>query len=167
VSPEARNQLLFIAVVLVLLFVLVIRPARKRAQQVSKLQAALTVGDQVMLTSGIFGTVLTIDDEKARVQVDVADGVVLTVHRGAVAEIVRDIPTDLGDGDLGRVSGTDDDPVDNPVDGPAGKSDEATDRPSNPTSGPPDSPPSRGASTTASPETDATTSHDAGTRGAN
>jgi preprotein translocase subunit YajC len=154
VSPEARNQLLFIAVVVLLLFVLVIRPARKRAQRVSKLQAALSAGDTVMLTSGIFGTVLGIDEEKARVEVTVADGVVLTVHRGAIAEIVRDVPAD---GDSGETLDTGDpgDPGDT-VD--SGDTADTVDGDSTTTT-------SSTSSTTT--DTNATTGHDAGTRGAN
>lgn len=140
-SPEARNQLLFIAVVVLLLFVMVIRPARKRAQHVSKLQAALSRGDEVMLTSGIFGTVLSIDEEAARVQVGVADSVVLTVHRGAIAEIVHDVPAHAPDAPEGSEGS---DAADTDTASPADTADGAE-----------------------VADTDATTSHDATKRGAN
>ena len=94
-SPGVLGQLLPIILVVLLLFVMVIRPARKRAQQVSKLQSALSARDEVMLTSGIYGTVESVEGDKVRVWV--ADGVVLTVHRGAVAEIVHDVPADGDD----------------------------------------------------------------------
>jgi preprotein translocase subunit YajC len=93
VSPGVLGQLLPIILVVLLLFVMVIRPARKRARQVSQLQSALSARDEVMLTSGIYGTVESVEDDKVRVVV--ADGVVLTVHRGAVAEIVHDVPADV------------------------------------------------------------------------
>ena len=143
-STEARNQLLFIAVVVLLLFVMVIRPARKRAQHVSKLQAALSRGDEVMLTSGIFGTVLSIDEEAARVQVSVADSVVLTVHRGAIAEIVHDVPADASD---------------------APDASEGSDAADTDTASPADTADSADGAEVA--DTDATTSHDATKRGAN
>jgi preprotein translocase subunit YajC len=95
VSPGVLGQLLPIILVVLLLFVMVIRPARKRARQVSQLQSALSARDEVMLTSGIYGTVESVEDDKVRVVV--ADGVVLTVHRGAVAEIVHDVPADVDD----------------------------------------------------------------------
>lgn len=143
-SPEARNQLLFIAVVVLLLFVMVIRPARKRAQHVSKLQAALSRGDEVMLTSGIFGTVLSIDEEAARVQVSVADSVVLTVHRGAIAEIVHDVPADASDAPDASEGSEGSDAADTDTASPADTADGAE-----------------------VADTDATTSHDATKRGAN
>jgi len=93
VSPEVLGQLLPILVLVLLLYLLVIRPARRRAHKVSQLQQALSVGDEVMLTSGIFGTVTEVSDDD-RIHVSVADGVVLTCHRGAIAEIVRDVPAE-------------------------------------------------------------------------
>ncbi|MGA9344012.1 MAG: preprotein translocase subunit YajC [Nocardioidaceae bacterium] len=88
-SPDAQFQLLFIVLMIVLVYVLVIRPARRRARQVESLQASLQVGDEVMLTSGIFGSITRLDGDRA--EVTVSDGVVLTVHRGAIGEIVRDV----------------------------------------------------------------------------
>ena len=83
-------QFVPIALLLVMLYLLVLRPARKRARDVAALQAALSPGDEVLLTSGIYATVDAIEDD--RVRVSVADGVVLTVHRGAVGQIVQDVP---------------------------------------------------------------------------
>jgi preprotein translocase subunit YajC len=162
VSPEARNQLLFIAVVVLLLFVMVIRPARKRAQHVSKLQAALSPGDEVMLTSGIFATVLSIQDDTGRVQVSVAEGVVLTVHRGAIAEIVRDVPADEATTD------SDSDSADAPDSAAASSADDTTRSADAP--GAKDAPAATDTDTAKDsddPDTDATTSHDATSRGAN
>src|SRR5262245_61191235 len=87
---KSLAQLLPIILVVLLLYVLIIRPARRRANKVSQLQSALSIGDEVMLTSGIYGTVTQVEDD--RTHVAVADGVVLTVHRGAIAEIVHDVP---------------------------------------------------------------------------
>jgi preprotein translocase subunit YajC len=114
VSPEVLGQLLPIVVLVLLLFLLVIRPARRRAQKVSKLQEALSVGDEVMLTSGIFGTVTTVAGD--RVHVRVADGVELTCHRGAIAEIVRDVPADETSEELPEASETSDTSADTDTD---------------------------------------------------
>jgi preprotein translocase subunit YajC len=67
-------------------YFLLIRPTRRRAQEVRALQSALGVGADVILTSGIFGTVTAIADE--RVSVEIADGVVVRVHRGAIGKIM-------------------------------------------------------------------------------
>jgi preprotein translocase subunit YajC len=121
VSPGVLGQLLPIVLLVLLLFVMVIRPARKRAQKVSRLQAELVASDEVMLTSGIFGTVEAMEGDKVRVSV--ADGVVLTVHRGAIAEIVHDVPvdddTDLYDAQDSTDASTDDPGAAAPDDGPS------------------------------------------------
>lgn len=88
---EASAQLLPLLLLLVLLYLLVLRPARKRARDAASLQSALSAGDEVMLTSGIYGTVVAVADDRA--SVSVAEGVVLTVHRGAVGQILRDEPS--------------------------------------------------------------------------
>jgi preprotein translocase subunit YajC len=106
VSGNALAQLLPLLLLVVLVYFLMIRPARRRAQQVSRLQAALSVGDEVMLSSGIFGTVESVFDD--RVNVKVADGVVLVVHRGAVNEIVRDVPAESATAADGEPGGAED-----------------------------------------------------------
>ena len=83
-------SLLTVAVVLVFAYLLLIRPARRRAREVTTMQNALSVGDDIMLTSGIFGRVTGIVDEK--VTVEIAPGVVVSAHRGAIGKILRDVP---------------------------------------------------------------------------
>lgn len=80
--------LLPLVVLVVLAYFLLIRPTRRRARETAALQAALSPGDQVMLTSGIFGSVVAIEGESLRIEV--APDVVLTAHRGAVGKIVTD-----------------------------------------------------------------------------
>ncbi len=83
-------SLLPLVAIALLFWLLIIRPNSRRQKEIARMQAALSVGDQVMLTSGIFGQVRSTDDE--RLQVQVADGVVLTVARGAVGTVVEDRP---------------------------------------------------------------------------
>lgn len=66
-----------------LFWLMVIRPARRRQQQQNDLQAALQVGDSVMLTSGIFGTVERLDTD--RIGLRLTDHVVIEVAKAAVA----------------------------------------------------------------------------------
>ena len=85
---DSIGPLLPFVVLLALAYLLFIRPARKRAQQVQTLQSALSVGDEVMLTSGIYGHLVGLDE--SRVSLEVSPGTVLTVHRAAVEKVVRD-----------------------------------------------------------------------------
>lgn len=89
-SSEDLAGLLPLLVLGVLAYFLFIRPARNRAKDVQKLQNALSAGDEVMLTSGIFGTVQDIVDDQIRVEI--SPGVSVMVHRGAIGKIIRDVP---------------------------------------------------------------------------
>ena len=73
-----------------LFWFLIIRPASKRQKELSRMQGALNVGDDVMLTSGIFGTVAADDGENLHVLV--ADGVTIKVARAAIANVVQTEP---------------------------------------------------------------------------
>ncbi len=66
----------------VLFWFLAIRPQQRRARELQAMQQALSVGDEVMLTSGVYGTLTEIDEETIRVEI--APGVTITVARGAV-----------------------------------------------------------------------------------
>jgi preprotein translocase subunit YajC len=74
-------------VLLVLAFLLlVVRPARARQREFQSLQDQLEPGLRVMLASGIFGHIESIDDDT--IELRVAPGTVLTVMRQAVSRVV-------------------------------------------------------------------------------
>ncbi|MBA2773182.1 MAG: preprotein translocase subunit YajC [Nocardioidaceae bacterium] len=104
-NQDNLGALLPLVLLLVLAYFLMIRPARKRAQETAQLQSALSVGDDVMTTSGIFGRVVEATDE--HVGLEVATGTVIRVHRGAVGKILTDTPaTDAAVGEAEVDSGS-------------------------------------------------------------
>lgn len=78
--------------IVLLFWLLVIRPQQKRQKATQRLQASLEPGQRVMLTSGIFGTVTSLAED--RVRLVVADGVELEVVRAAVAQVEQPTPVD-------------------------------------------------------------------------
>ena len=66
----------------VLLIVFMVFTQRKRQRETRSLQAALSVGDEVCTTSGLFGTITTIDD--AVVTLEVSPGVTVRFDRRAI-----------------------------------------------------------------------------------
>ncbi|HEY0888233.1 MAG TPA: preprotein translocase subunit YajC [Nocardioides sp.] len=74
-----------VLIVLVFWFLL-IRPQQRRARELQQMQSALKPGDEVMLTSGLFGTIEQITDEY--LLVEVATGVTVKVVRGAIGRVV-------------------------------------------------------------------------------
>ncbi len=55
----------------------------KRMKQMRKFSSALNVGDQVITSSGIFGTIKHLDDTSG--WLEIADGVTIRVDRRAIA----------------------------------------------------------------------------------
>ena len=89
-------QYLPLVLLLVLFWFLVLRPARARQRSVVSLQDSLEVGQQVMLTSGLYGELVALSDET--VELRVAADTVVTVARLAVARVVGDeAPADGGE----------------------------------------------------------------------
>lgn len=105
--PELASLLPIVAIALIF-WLLIVRPASRRQKEVARLQSGIDVGDRVMLSSGIYGVITATADD--RVHVQIADGVVVEVARGAVASVDRQPATD----ELGT-----DGPTTGPVDGGA------------------------------------------------
>jgi preprotein translocase subunit YajC len=84
----AYAQLLVILVAMVGFWAIVMRPARNQQRKVQHLQANLEVGQQVVLSAGIFGTIRSLTETRA--EIEVAPGTVLTVARQVVVRRVED-----------------------------------------------------------------------------
>lgn len=63
-------------------YVLVLMPMRRRQKKVSDFQSGLKVGDKVITTSGIYGSITKLDEKS--VQVQIADKVRIEVARAAI-----------------------------------------------------------------------------------
>lgn len=84
----ASAQLLVILVAMLGFWAIVMRPARNQQRRVANLQSELEVGEEVMLSSGIFGTVHALSE--GRVELELAPGIVVTVARQAVVRRVEE-----------------------------------------------------------------------------
>lgn len=93
--------LLLIGFVLIM-WLFLIRPTSRRQKELRALQSSLAVGDEVMLTSGVYGTVRVVEDDTALVEV--ADGVTIKVARAAIGSRAPEAPVD--------------EPAEEPVDAP-------------------------------------------------
>lgn len=80
-SGAGLGNLLVLALPLLLLAFLMFTQ-RKRGREVQAFQSGLGVGDAVVLTSGLYGTVVALDDTVATLEI--APGVQVRVDRRAV-----------------------------------------------------------------------------------
>lgn len=80
---EGLVPLLPLVGILLVFWLLVIRPGTRRERERRAMQAALAVGDRIILTSGFFATIAAIRDDRA--DIELAPGTTVTVALGAVA----------------------------------------------------------------------------------
>ena len=73
---------LIIAVLFGLFYFLIIRPQRNRQRAAAQMQSAVTPGQRIRTTAGIYGTVVSADDRDVVVQI--APGVEIRMLRRAV-----------------------------------------------------------------------------------
>ncbi|RLV50188.1 preprotein translocase subunit YajC [Nocardioides mangrovicus] len=104
VSSEAYSILVLIAL-LVIFYIAVLRPARRSQQSTAKVQRDLAVGDRVVLSAGIFGTIRELDEARARLEI--APGTVVEVARQVVVRKVDDLPEELRSSSRKTGTGTD------------------------------------------------------------
>ena len=76
-----------LVLIVVVFWFLVIRPARRQQQKLAATQAGVAVGSEVMMGSGIFGTVVSLEEETLRLEV--APGTVMKVARQSVVRVVE------------------------------------------------------------------------------
>jgi preprotein translocase subunit YajC len=80
VNP-AIQFVVFLVVLIGLWFVLT-RNTRAQQRRVADLQEEIAIGDEVIITAGIFGTVRSVNED--RVELEIAEGTVITVARQVV-----------------------------------------------------------------------------------
>ena len=81
-SPNPWLQLIPFALILGIFYFVMVLPMRKRQQKVTAFLAALKVGDRVITTGGIYGSIAKLSDQY--VQLQVANNVRIEVSRAAI-----------------------------------------------------------------------------------
>jgi preprotein translocase subunit YajC len=90
-SGSFSTSILFLVVIVGIGYFLLIRPQRQRARKAQMQNQNIAVGDEVMLTSGIFGRVTGIEGDRANVEV--APEIEIEVVTRAIAQRVT--PSDI------------------------------------------------------------------------
>ena len=78
--------IVFVVVILGIYYFFSRKNMKRQQQYFEKLHADLHVGKRVICANGLYGTVKKMDEEK--VDVEIAKGVVITVSRFAISEIL-------------------------------------------------------------------------------
>jgi preprotein translocase subunit YajC len=80
--------LILLAAMFVLLWVLLIRPQRRKQLDQQNLLSSIEPGDEVLTVGGIYGIVTDIDDEDDLI-VEIAEGIQVRIARRAVGGVVK------------------------------------------------------------------------------
>ena len=85
------SPILIIAVLFGLMYFLMIRPQRMKAQQQRQMLTAVAPGDEILTVGGIYGIVqeLEPDEDGGDLVVEIADGIHVRVARKALAMVVK------------------------------------------------------------------------------
>jgi preprotein translocase subunit YajC len=89
-DPLTIGLFALLAVMIIFMF----RNSRKRRRDAEEMQAKLQPGAEVMTQHGIYGTLISIDDEKNEAVIETTPGTRLRVHRQTVARVIDPIVPD-------------------------------------------------------------------------
>lgn len=109
------GPLLVLVISLGAMWLLFILPQQRRVRAHQAVVARLELGDEVMTTAGLYGTIADLDDEV--VHLEVAPGTVIRVARGAVGRRLaeeQEPAVDRADGDASGPSPAGSAPADTP-----------------------------------------------------
>ena len=81
-------QFLPLVLIIVVFYVLVLRPQQKRQRQLQETIASLRIGDRVVTTGGIIGVITTVRD--ASFVIRSADKTMIEIARSAIADLDRE-----------------------------------------------------------------------------
>lgn len=85
-APPAWTSLVPIGIIVLMLYLLLIRPQQKKAKEHSLLLAKLKVGDKVTTSGGIVGTVVSLKDKSIAIRSADAK---MEILKSAVAEVAE------------------------------------------------------------------------------
>ena len=84
---------LILIVILAAVWALFVLPTRRRQRSHSAMQDSVDVGDEIITAGGLHGTVKELGESEVRLEI--ADGVVVTLDRRAMAAVAREIEVEV------------------------------------------------------------------------
>jgi len=94
---EGLGQIVILGGFFAVMYLLLIRPQRKRQKEQEQLLSALAIGDPVVTIGGLHGVIIHLDEQTVDLAVaedDDGDDVVLRFQRTSVARVIGDEPGD-------------------------------------------------------------------------
>lgn len=74
------------------LIVFMFLSSRRRRREVEEMRAKILPGAEIMTGQGLYGTLVSLDEEKNEAIIETTPGVKLRIHSQAIAKVVEDEP---------------------------------------------------------------------------
>jgi len=87
-DPNAMTQIGFLVLFILVMYLLLIRPQKKKEKAINEMRASVQVGDEIITIGGICGKVVKTKDESITIQVG-ADKVKFEIMRWGVSKIAE------------------------------------------------------------------------------
>jgi preprotein translocase subunit YajC len=84
-SPWGSTQLIFLAAMLVLMYVILFRGPRKKQQQHKQMVQSLEKNDKIQTIGGIIGTIVDIKDNEITLKIDESNNTKIKILRSAIS----------------------------------------------------------------------------------
>ncbi len=85
------GMLLMMVAIFVIMWLFMIRPQQKRQKQIRAFQNSIDRGSEVVTGGGVYGKVKSVDHATGKVEVEIANNVVVTVDKNYVFAAVQDM----------------------------------------------------------------------------
>ena len=83
-SPFGSSQIIFLALMFVLMYMILFRGPRKKQQQHKQMIQSLSKNDRVQTIGGIIGTVVDIKDDEITLKIDESNNTKIKILRSAI-----------------------------------------------------------------------------------
>lgn len=92
-QPSMLASVFPLLLIFTVFYFLIIRPQSKKIKEHQNMLQAISKGDQVVTSGGIFGEIVKVEEDKNLFVVQIADEVKIKIRRDAISEIINPQPT--------------------------------------------------------------------------
>ena len=87
--PEYAMQIIMIVALFAIMYFMLIRPQKKKDDEIRKMRDSLKVGDEILTIGGIYGKIVRIKDDRLTIQVG-SDRTKIDVAKWAINNLEKD-----------------------------------------------------------------------------
>lgn len=88
-APSITSNLIFFGVFFIIIYFFVLRPHFKKSKEDKQMRDSLRIGDKVVTTAGVFGSVIEIDEAKGVISLEISKGASMVIYKHSIAEILN------------------------------------------------------------------------------